>query len=509
MIVQTRNRLGVATSGTAWIGAEPPADSKALPLLALAPALRPEQLGDPGFREAHGVRYAYVAGEMANAIASEKMVAAMARNGMIGYFGSAGLSPTEVEAAITRLQRELGNLPYGFNLIHSPNEPALEAGVVDLYLKRQVHRIGAAAYMALTLPIVRYRVSGIRRNAEGLIITPNHIAAKVSRTEVATRFMSPPPEDMLRTLVSQRHITAEQAEMAAAVPMADDVTAEADSGGHTDNRAAITLLPTMLALRDELQERYGYANRVRVGLGGGIATPASAAAAFAMGAAYVLTGTINQACVESGTSKVVREMLAHAGQADVTMAPAADMFEMGVKVQVLKWGTMFPVRARKLYDLYTAYESIDAIPEKQLQTLERDFFKAPIGEVWASTVKFFSERDPQQIARAERDPKYKMALIFRAYLGQSSRWAIAGDPVRKSDYQVWCGPAIGAFNEWTRGSFLEAPERRDVVTVAMNLLTGAAALTRASWLRFQGVPLPAEAERFAPREPAELESLLE
>ena len=32
--------------------------------------------------------------------------------------------------------------------------------------------------------------------------------------------------------------------------MAEDLTAEADSGGHTDNRPAITLLPTMLALRD-------------------------------------------------------------------------------------------------------------------------------------------------------------------------------------------------------------------------------------------------------------------
>ena len=27
------------------------------------------------------------------------------------------------------------------------------------------------------------------------------------------------------------------------------------------------------------------------------------------------------------------------------MAPAADMFEMGVKLQVLKRGTMFPMRA--------------------------------------------------------------------------------------------------------------------------------------------------------------------
>ena len=62
---------------------------------------------------------------------------------------------------------------------------------------------------------------------------------------------------------------------------------------------------------------------IRVGAAGGIATPHSAAAAFAMGAAFVVTGSINQGCLEAATSDTVREMLANAGQADVTVAPAA------------------------------------------------------------------------------------------------------------------------------------------------------------------------------------------
>src|ERR671935_238903 len=101
---------------------------------------------------------------------------------------------------------------------------------------------------------------------------------------------------------------------------------------------------------------------LRVGAAGGIAPPASAAAAFLMGAAYVLTGSINQACVESGSSDPVREMLAAAEQADVIMAPAADMFEMGVKVQVLKRGTMFAMRAQKLYELYRTCPDMASIP---------------------------------------------------------------------------------------------------------------------------------------------------
>ena len=50
--------------------------------------------------------------------------------------------------------------PYAMNLIHSPGEPALEAAVVDLYLRRRVRLVEASAFLNLTLPVVRYRVSG-------------------------------------------------------------------------------------------------------------------------------------------------------------------------------------------------------------------------------------------------------------------------------------------------------------------------------------------------------------
>jgi PfaD family protein len=215
-----------------------------------------------------------------------------------------------------------------------------------------------------------------------------------------------------------------------------------------------------------------------------------------MGAAYILTGSINQSCVEAGTSETVRQMLAEASQADVTMAPAADMFEMGVKVQVLKRGTMFPLRAAKLYELYCNYDRFENIPQKHRKILERDYFRCSFQDEWEQTKNFFARYEPKQIDRGERDPKHKMALVFRSYLGQSSNWAISGDPSRKIDYQIWCGPGIGAFNQWVKGSSLEKPENRKTVTVAMNLLCGAALATRVNWLRSQGAVLPPDAGRF-------------
>jgi PfaD family protein len=264
----------------------------------------------------------------------------------------------------------------------------------------------------------------------------------------------------------------------------------------------------MLALRDRLQAQFGYEQAPRVGAAGGISTPWSAAAAFAMGAAFIDTGSVNQACVETGSSDAVRAMLAEAEQADCAMAPAADMFEMGVKVQVLKRGTMFAMRAAKLYEIYRTRDSLEAIPAAERAQLEKTVFRLPLEQVWEETKDFFRRRDPKQIERAEREPKHQMALVFRWYLGQSSRWANAGEPSRKIDYQVWCGPAMGAFNEWTRGSFLEQWQNRRVVTVALNILYGAAVLTRANALRAQGVRLPAGCPAVRPVEGEELRERL-
>lgn len=469
------------------------------------PALTPQGLGDQSFCRAHRVKYPYVVGAMANGITSVELVEAASAAGGLGMFGAAGLPLELVEKSIDRLQRSLGDSTFGSNLIHSPNEPDLEEGVADLYLRKGVKLVSASAYLGLTLPVLKYRFHGIHRNEAGEICVPQKILAKISRVEVAEKFLSPPPEKMLRELVERGDLTAEQAELAAQMPVAEDITAEADSGGHTDNRPALALYPSIMALRDEKQKLYaGRDITLRVGAAGGISTPVSACAAFAMGAAYIVTGSVNQSCVESGSSDIVREMLCKTGQADVAMAPAADMFEMGVQVQVLKWGTMFPVRAKKLYQLYRDYPSLEALPVKEREVLEKSFFKQSLDDVWRDTHAFFTKRDPRQNERAAQDPKHKMALVFRSYLGRASGWANAGVPDRKVDYQVWCGPAMGAFNQWALGSFFDTPKERQAKVVAQNILAGTAYLSRVNVLRQQGIKLTSEQESFLPKTSQEL-----
>jgi hypothetical protein len=102
-----------------------------------------------------------------------------------------------------------------------------------------------------------------------------------------------------------------------------------------------------------------------------------------------------------------------------------------------------------------------------------------------------------------------MALVFRSYLGRSSTWANTGESARKIDYQIWCGPAMGAFNQWAKTSFLEDPENRNTVTVAMNLLLGAAVLTRVNWIRSQGVSLPTGVGHYRPLKLPRIRELLD
>jgi trans-AT polyketide synthase/acyltransferase/oxidoreductase domain-containing protein len=470
-------------------------------LIGILPPLYPEWLGGRSFTSAHELRFPYVVGEMARGIATPAMAVAAAQAGFQGFFGSAGLPLAEIETGVAYMQAQLGpDRPgWGANLIHSPQEPTAEMATVELLLRQGVTRVSASAFMALAPAALRFAATGLTRGGDGRINRRNHLFAKVSRPEVARHFLSPAPAAMLRGLVEAAMLTAEEAELASRIPVAEDITVEADSGGHTDGRPLTVLLPVIATLRDRLSAEHGYVVTPRIGAAGGLGTPAALAAAFAAGAAYVVTGSVNQCSRESGLSADAQAMLATAGAADVAMAPAADMFELGAKVQVLRRGTMFAQRAQRLYEVYGRYDSIEAIPAEERRQIESQVLGHGIEEIWAETKAHFARRSPEEVTRAEREPRHRMALVFRWYLFMASQWARDGVTARRMDYQIWCGAAMGAFNDWVRGSFLEAAEQRGVVQIGRNLLEGAAIATRAHQLRLCGIDVPTEAFNFAPR----------
>jgi trans-AT polyketide synthase/acyltransferase/oxidoreductase domain-containing protein len=337
-----------------------------------------------------------------------------------------------------------------------------------------VRRIEASAFTHVTASLVHYRLAGLRRAADGVPFAANMIQAKLSRPEVALQFLSPAPEKLVTRLLQAGRITPEQAQLAAHIPMADDICVESDSGGHTDKGVALCLVPTILRLRDQAAARFHARLRVRVGAAGGIGSPEAVAAAFVLGADFVLTGSINQCTVEAGTSDAVKDLLQHAEVQDTEMAPAGDMFELGARVQVLRKGLFFPARANKLYELYRQHESLEQIDAKTRQQIAEKFFGRSFEEVTSEVESYLKRRSPADWERVARAPKLKMARVFQWYFARTNRAAIAGEVADKLNFQIHCGPAMGACNRWLKGTRYESWRERHVDELGELLMRGAA-----------------------------------
>lgn len=430
--------------------------------------IKATSLGSITYKESLSLKYAYSAGSMYKGVSSSKMVIALAKVGVMSYFGTGGLSLKRIEEEISNIQDQLdGKFSFGMNLIYDMYEPGKEINLVDLYLKKGIKNIEASAYMQISLPLVKFRIKGLKKGENGEIISTHRIQAKISRPEIAQLFLSPPPQKMIEQLLQNNEISEEQAEMAPNMPLATDLCVESDSGGHTDRGIMTVLLPTICRLRDDMMHKYKFKEYINVGAAGGIGTPESAAAVFVMGADFIQTGSINQCTVEAGISDSVKNILEGINVQDTDYAPAGDMFELGAKVQVLKKGVLFSARANKLYELYRQYQSINEIDKKQLNQLEQTYFKRSIDEVYQFCKDYYPEKE---ILKAEKNPKIKMALIFRWYFNYCNNAALQGDEEDKVNYQVHCGSALGAFNQWIKGTNLEKWQNRYVGKIAIKLM---------------------------------------
>ncbi|EWC61511.1 Malonyl CoA-acyl carrier protein transacylase [Actinokineospora spheciospongiae] len=434
--------------------------------------LRAEDLGSAEFREDWGVRYAYLAGAMFRGIASTELVIRLGRAGLLGFFGAGGLKPDRVEAALVEIKSALGpDGRYGMNLLHSLDDPAFEDAVVELYLRHGVRAVETAGFTQVTPAVVRFRYHGARIDAAGVCHAPHRVLAKVSRPEVAAAFMRPAAPAVVAKLRDAGLLTDEEARVALVLPVSEDICVEADSGGHTDGGAALTLMPSMLRLRDEVMAEEGYAKRLRVGAAGGVGAPEAVAAMLVLGADFVLTGSVNQCTPESGTSDAVKDILASLDVQDTAYAPAGDMFEIGARVQVVRKGTLFAARGNKLHQLYRRYDSWEEIDERTRKSIEDTYFKRPYAEVWAETAAYHQGRG-KDLSRLSG--KQKLALAFQWYFARSVRWGLDGVPDQRVNYQIQCGPAIGAFNRFAAGTDLQDWRARHVEVIAERLMSGAA-----------------------------------
>ncbi|WP_371478759.1 ACP S-malonyltransferase [Kitasatospora sp. NBC_00315] len=438
-----------AGTGRAAEPAVRPEPAAAAPvLLGSAPreaSIDADGLGAAGFRERYGLRRAYLVGSLYGGVSGRELLRSAAKAGLLGFLGTAGLALDEVEQQLRGLVGDLGlGGAFGANLLYRHGAPEQESALVDLLLRHGVDLVEASGFPLLTPALVRFRLKGGR------------IIAKVSRTDVAAEFLAPPPERLVARLLEAGEVTAEEARAAAGRPMADDLCVEADGGWLSSTADLLTLLPAVLRLRD------GAAlpgHRVHVGCAGGIGTPEAAAAAFLLGADFVLTGSVNQCTVEAATSAEVKDLLQEAREFDVDTAPWGDMFEFGVRARYLKRGLFFPARASRLHELWRRHTSLAELDEDtRTQVLDR-----------------FLGGEAVRGAAPGADPKAELAAVFRGYFERGFRLAVTGDRNSRVDYLVHCGPSMGAFNQVVAGTALHSWRARTVEAVADTLMEGAAA----------------------------------
>lgn len=437
----------------------------------------PEDLGDESFKKDYRIKYAYITGSMYRGISSKEFVVRLGKSELFGFFGTGGLRLDEIEENVVNIQSELvSGQSFGVNLLYNMSAPQKEEAEVDLFLKHKVKFIEASAFMQITPALVKYRVKGLARDKDGSVYSKNKIMAKISRPEVASIFLQPVPETIAKNLLEEGKISDKEFAMSKSMPMCDDICAEADSGGHTDQASPYTLLPSIIRLRDEFVKQYGYTTKIRVGAAGGIGTAEAAAAAFILGADYILTGSINQCTVEAGISDDVKDMLQNMNIQDTAIAPSGYLFEMGSKVQVLNKGTFFPARANKLYELYQRYNGLDQIPEKTRKQIQEKYFGRTFEEIYNEVKKYYIDKNTGQIEKAERNPKHKMALVFKWYFRETTKLSLKGDKNNRVNYQVHCGPSLGAFNQSVKGTRFEDWRNRHVDHLAEKVMTDTADL---------------------------------
>ncbi len=427
-----------------------------------------KELGSHAFKKRFNLKYACLAGGMFRGISSARLVVRMGNAGMMGFFGTHGLPLEQVDENIAAIRRDLDKgQGFGMNLSAGADQAAL----VNLFLERDIPCIEASGFVRVTRDLVKYRAAGMGKDPDHPDMPGNRIIAKLSRPEVAEDFLRPPQDRILEHLVATGEISAGQGAMARQFPVADALCVTADCGGRTDRGTSATLLPMMIGLRNRMKEEVDY--EVFVGAAGGIGTPEAAAAAFVLGADFILTGSINQCTPEAGTSDRVKEMLQQINIQDTTFAPCSEGFEMGATVQVMSRGVFFPARANKLFALYQQYNSLEEIPPSVLRQLRENYFDIDLESIYDKCISLYTTKE---IDRIRDNPKRRMALIFKWYLDNAESLALAGQVTDTVNFQVYCGPCLGAFNQWVAGTGLENWHTRSVDVINKKLIGAAAAL---------------------------------
>ncbi|WP_340201865.1 ACP S-malonyltransferase [Ascidiimonas sp. W6] len=437
---------------------------------------RAMSLGNSDFRKKYHLRYAYLVSGLQGGIVSPQMLKELRSNNILCFIGTSFISIGEIENIIKTSKENKFSTPYGLTIMFDQLINFKEREILKLATEYHIHHIEAIGYLQPSIDLVRYKLSQISETDEGLIVSKNKIFARVSRPEIAKLYLAPPSSEIIDQLLEEGSITQKQANQASRIAIADELIIENNSGWNYIEYSTEVLLPLITQLRDELYQKHRFGYKAGIGVAGDIGTSYSASTAFLLGADFIVTDTINFCSKESNLSPNAKQLLQEVSIQDIEFAPSFNQFEIGGKIKTLRKGVFFPARANILYDLYKNNQSILDIDEKTKEKLENRYFGKSLDEVWHEAQSCICFNNTSLIKKAENNPKYKMALIFRWYSWKGWTSAINGDHAHKVNYQIFCSPALGAFNQWVSNTEMEKWDERSSSSIAEKIMIEATVL---------------------------------
>lgn len=247
------------------------------------------------------------------------VVAAVSRAGGFGVLGAVAHSPEQLEIDLAWIDAEVGSRPYGVDLLLPQKYVGATEGGLD---RDELRQLLPPAHQAFVDDILRRfgvpdlpdgeRPRGMTMNVSPAGYEPLLDIAFAHPIRLIASALGPPPADVIdRARASDVKVAALAGTTAHAVRHAqagaDIIVAQgSEAGGHTGEVGTMVLVPEVVDA----------VSPVPVLAAGGIASGRHMAAALALGAAGVWTGSVWLTTAEAETEPVVKEKFLAATSSD-------------------------------------------------------------------------------------------------------------------------------------------------------------------------------------------------
>jgi len=267
---------------------------------------------------------------------SERVVVAVSRAGGLGVLGAAQLTADELERKLAWLEGELGETPFGVDLLLPGRYEAAQDGGLDrsalvAQVPMEHRRFVAGLLEEYSVPeLEEGHTFGDHVDGRGLPVTGNHTYTARDTAPLLEVCLASPIKLFANALgvappdvVDAFHQRAVLVAGLAGTPRhgvkhreggTDIVIAQGyEAGGHTGDIGSMVLIPDMVDAVDGLP----------VLAAGGIASGRQMAAAMVLGAAGVWTGSVWLTTEEAETTPAVREKFVRARTSDTVRSRAS------------------------------------------------------------------------------------------------------------------------------------------------------------------------------------------